>query len=168
MSKSVQTFKHISATRTPSGALWTATSRERGRKNEIPDYFLFVTWTGRLLRRWSVCERRRLRSHCGFGRLCPFSGAHHPHRPVVQSTGCESVRVELIAAHYPALPGNERRPALPFGSCAALVIRSHRSGRSIFSPGTSRATRVGHHGSYRQSTSGFGPVRCASRGTHRQ
>ena len=65
-----------------------------------------------MLRRRSVCERRRLRSLGGFGRLCPFSGAEHPHRPVVQPTGRESVRVELIAAHYPALPGNERRPAL--------------------------------------------------------
>jgi hypothetical protein len=105
MYASVQTSKHLSATRSPSGALWTATSRERGRKNEIPDYFLFVTWTSRLLRRRPVCERRRLRSHGGFGRMCPFSGAGQPYRPVVQPTGRESVRVELIAAHYPALTG---------------------------------------------------------------
>jgi hypothetical protein len=104
----VQTSNHLSATRTPTRGIMTATRQRRGRKNEILDCFLFVTWTGRLLQRRSIRERRRLRSRGGFIRLCAFSGAEHSHRPVVQPTGRESVRVELIAVHYPALPGNGR------------------------------------------------------------
>ena len=69
------------------------------RHYEVPDYFVFIPWTNRLFRLGAVCQRyrSRIRSSAGFRCLCPFSGAAKPHRPAVQQTRCEFVRVELIA-----------------------------------------------------------------------